>query len=138
VTQELAWRQQMLDEKEHELNRIEETLAEKERSLKAAVDAIQKGLEYLQIQVKQKSENIETERNKLQRARQAVFVEAIEPADNMTRRTRVLGNAVTGTTSVYEGLLISVEGSRWLRWIAVESAHAHLKYDCQSLVRVMR
>jgi hypothetical protein len=29
---EIAWRQQVLDEKEHELNRIEETLAEKERS----------------------------------------------------------------------------------------------------------
>jgi hypothetical protein len=66
---EIAWREQVLDEKEHEPNRIEETLAEKERSLKAAADIIQKGLEYLQTQVKQMSENIKTERNKLQRAR---------------------------------------------------------------------
>jgi hypothetical protein len=33
---ELACRERVLDEKEHELNSIEETLAEKERSLKAA------------------------------------------------------------------------------------------------------
>jgi hypothetical protein len=45
---ELAWHERVLDEKEQELNKIEETLAEKERSLKAAVDTIQKGLEYLQ------------------------------------------------------------------------------------------
>ena len=66
---ELAWHERVLDEKEHELNRIEDTLAEKERSPKAAVETIQKGLEYLQTQVKQMSENIETERSKLQRAR---------------------------------------------------------------------
>jgi hypothetical protein len=66
---QLAWRERMLDEKEHELNRIEETLAEKERSLKAAADTIEKGLEYLQTQVKQMSENIETECKKLQRAK---------------------------------------------------------------------
>ena len=35
---ELAWRERMLDEKEHEMNRIEETFAEKDRSLKAAVE----------------------------------------------------------------------------------------------------
>jgi uncharacterized protein (DUF3084 family) len=48
---ELAWRERMLDEREHELNKIEETLAEKDRSLKAAVETIQKGLEYVQTQV---------------------------------------------------------------------------------------
>ena len=63
---ELAWRERMLDEKEHELNKIEETLAE--CSLSAAVETIQKGLEYVQTQVKQMSENIEAERSKLQRA----------------------------------------------------------------------
>jgi triphosphoribosyl-dephospho-CoA synthetase len=66
---ELAWRERALDEKEHELNRMDDMLAEKERSFKAAADIIQKGLEYLQTQVKQMSENIKTERNKLQRAR---------------------------------------------------------------------
>lgn len=38
---ELAWRERVLDEKEHELNRIEDRLGEKERSLKAAVETIQ-------------------------------------------------------------------------------------------------
>jgi uncharacterized protein (DUF3084 family) len=66
---ELAWRERALDEKEHELNRIEETLAEKERSLKAAADTIQKGLEYLQTQVKQMSGNIEAECSKLHRTK---------------------------------------------------------------------
>jgi ribosomal protein L9 len=63
---ELAWRERALDEKEQELNRVENTLAE-ERSLKAAAHAIQKGREYLQTQVKQMSENIEAERSELQR-----------------------------------------------------------------------
>ena len=35
---ELAWHEGVLDEEEQELNRIEETLAEKQRSLKAAVE----------------------------------------------------------------------------------------------------
>jgi hypothetical protein len=35
--------------------------AEKERSLKAAVETIQKGLEYLQTQVKQMSEKAHTQ-----------------------------------------------------------------------------
>ena len=67
---ELAWHERVLDEKEQELNKIEESLA-KGRSLKAVVETIQKGLEYLQTQVKQMSENIAAERSKLQRARQA-------------------------------------------------------------------
>jgi hypothetical protein len=50
---ELAWRERMLDEKE--------------RSLKAAAETIQKGLEYLQTHVRQMSANIEAEHNKLQR-----------------------------------------------------------------------
>jgi len=66
---ELAWREPTLDEKEHELNRIEETLAEKERSLKAAAETIQKGLLYLETQVKQMSANLEAERSKLQRTK---------------------------------------------------------------------
>jgi hypothetical protein len=40
------------DEKEQELNKIEDRLGEKERSLKAAVETIQKSLEYLQARVK--------------------------------------------------------------------------------------
>jgi hypothetical protein len=37
---ELAWRERILDEKKHELNGIEQTLAEKERSLKAVAETI--------------------------------------------------------------------------------------------------
>jgi TATA-binding protein-associated factor Taf7 len=62
---EIAWRERLLDEKEHELNRMEGTLAEKERSLKAAANTIQRGLEYLQIQLKLMSDDVEKRHGQL-------------------------------------------------------------------------
>jgi hypothetical protein len=48
---EIAWRERLLDEKE--------------RSLKAAANSIQKGLEYLQIQLKLMSDDVEKRHGQL-------------------------------------------------------------------------
>lgn len=48
---------------------LEDTLAERDRSLKVAAETVKKGLECLQTHVRQMSENTETGRSKLQRAR---------------------------------------------------------------------
>jgi hypothetical protein len=45
VTKQEDELERVLDEKKHELDRIEDMLDEKERSLKAAVETIQKSLE---------------------------------------------------------------------------------------------
>jgi hypothetical protein len=74
---ELACRERVLDEKEHEPNRIKDTLCEKQCSLKAAVEMIQKSLEYLQTQVTRLSGNIEAERSKLQRTMESAHLSSI-------------------------------------------------------------